>query len=218
MSDAALSSEQLLHQLNWRYATKSFDTSKKVPDALWETLEQSLRLAPSSFGLQPWKFIVVADPEVRQKIQAHAWGQVQVVEASHLVVLARKLEVQPADVDHYLESMASIRGATLESLEGFGNMVKGFLASPPFPLDPKEWTARQTYIALGQFMTSAAMLGIDTCPMEGFVPSGVDEVLGLTAQGYGAVVLCPTGYRSADDKYATLAKVRFPKAELFEYI
>jgi len=218
MSDAALSPEQLLHQLNWRYATKSFDTTKKVSDALWETLEQSLLLAPSSFGLQPWKFIVVSDPEIRQKIQAYAWGQVQVVEASHLVVLACKLEVEPADVDHYLESIASIRGVALESLEGLGNMVKGFLASPPYPFDPKEWTARQTYIALGQFMTSAAMLGIDTCPMEGFVPAGVDELLGLTAQGYGSVVLCATGYRSADDKYASLAKVRFPKAELIEYI
>lgn len=218
MSHAALSPDQLLHQLNWRYATKSFDSGQSIPPAVWNALEQSLLLAPSSFGLQPWKFFVVTNPEVRKKMQEAAWGQTQVVEASHLVVLARKLTVTAEDVDRHLQRMADVRSISTDSLQGFGDMVKGFLQSPPYPMEPAAWAARQVYVALGQLLTSAAMLGIDACPMEGFIPAKVDEILGLPDQDYGAIVLCALGYRSADDKYASMAKVRFPKDAVMEHI
>ena len=218
MSNSPISSDQLLQQLNWRYATKAFDATKKIPAETWQTLEEAIVLSPSSFGLQPWKFVVVTDPEIRKTLQEHAWGQAQVSAASHLVVFARKLSMSAADVDRYINYMAEERGIPAESLKGFSDMVKGFLQSPPYPMDIEAWTARQTYIAVGQFLTSAALLGIDVCPMEGFIPAKVDETLGLTQQGYGAVVLCAAGYRADDDKYANLKKVRYPKSEVITHL
>ncbi len=220
MSSAVISvsPEQLLQQLHWRYATKKFDGTKKISEEVWKTLEKSLVLAPSSFGLQPWKFIVVSNPEIRQQLLEHTWGQAQVVDASHLVVLAIKKELNVADVDRYVEHLSEVRQVPVDDLQGLGNMIKGFLTSPPYPININEWSARQVYIALGQFMTSAAMLGIDTCPMEGFNPTKYDEVLGLAEQGYSAVVLCPAGYRAADDKYAVMPKVRYPSEDVVEYV
>lgn len=217
MSSAIASPDQLLQQLNWRYATKQFDSSRKIPDAIWDALAQSLVLAPSSFGLQPWKFFVVQDPDTRQLIKENAWGQSQVVDASHLVVLARKNEITDEDVDLYNQRIAEVRQVPLESLEGFGKVIKGFINQPPYPLDLKEWATRQVYIALGQFMTSAAVLGIDTCPIEGFNPAKVDEILQLPALGYSSAVLCPAGYRAETDKYAALPKVRFPQESVIQY-
>jgi nitroreductase len=218
MSTAIISPEQLVNQLNWRYATKKFDTSRKIPDEVWSALEQSLVLAPSSFGLQPWKFIVVRNPEVRQKLVEHTWGQVQVAEASHLVVLAIKKNVGDVDVDRHITRMTEVQQTPPEALQGLAKMIKGFLVNPPYPLEMDCWSARQVYIALGQYMTSAAMLGIDTCPIEGFVPAKYDEVLGLTEQGYSAVVVCPAGYRDPEDKYAARPKVRFPLEEIVQHI
>lgn len=215
MSGAVISQEQLLQQLQWRYATKQFDASKKIPPELWQTLEQTLVLAPSSFGLQPWKFFVVNNPDLRQQLLEHSWGQKQVVDASHLVVLAIKKDPQAADVDRYVQCMAEVRQVPVDSLQGLSNTIKGFLNGP---LDLNAWAARQVYIALGEFMTSAALLGIDTCPMEGFIPEKYNEILGLAAQGYSAVVLCPAGYRATEDKYATLPKVRYAKADVVQYI
>ena len=218
MSDAILKPEQILQQLNWRYATKKFDPTKKISDSAWQALEQSLVLAPSSFGLQPWKFWVIRNSEVRQQLLEHSWGQKQVVEASHLVVLAIKKDTNEADVDRFVARMAEVRQIPLENLQGYANTVKGFLENPPYPLNVNEWAARQTYIALGFYMTCAAMLGIDTCPMEGFIPAKYDEVLGLDKQGYSAVVVCPAGYRADGDKYATMAKVRYATEDVLDHI
>ncbi|MDX2243394.1 MAG: NAD(P)H-dependent oxidoreductase [Leptolyngbyaceae cyanobacterium bins.302] len=216
MSDTVISSKQLLQQLHWRYATKKFDSTKKIPEDLWRTLEESLVLAPSSFGLQPWKFFVITDLELRQKLVEHSWGQQQVADASHLVVFAIKKELTSEDVDRYIDRIAEVRQVPLDSLQGFSNVIKGFLEKPPVP--PAEWATRQVYIALGQFMTSAALLGIDTCPMEGFIPPKYNEILNLEVQGYSAVVLCPAGYRAEDDNYATLPKVRYPNEAVIDYI
>lgn len=218
MSTPNLSKDQILDTLNWRYATKKFDPSKKISDENWTALEQSLVLAPSSFGMQPWNFFVVRNPHIRQQIQEHAWGQSQVVDASHLVVFAIKTGINPADVDPYVERMADVRQTSKDNLQGLENMIKGFLNEPPFPFDPNAWSARQVYIALGFFLYSAALLGIDTCPMEGFVPDKVNEVLALPEKGYSAVALCAAGYRAADDKYADMAKVRYKTEDVVKYI
>jgi nitroreductase len=219
MSDRAIAtSEQILDQLQWRYATKQFDPNKKIPDDVWKVLEQSLVLSPSSFGLQPWKFLVITNPEIRQQLVAHSWGQKQVAEASHLVVFAVKNDIEPSYVDRYVERMAEIQQVSPESLAKFGDVVKGFIDNPPYPLDIKAWSTRQVYIALGQYMTTAAMLGVDTCPLEGFNPAKYDEVLGLTNQGYSSVVVCPAGYRAADDKYASKPKVRFATEDVVDYV
>ncbi len=218
MSDAIVSSAQVLQQLNWRYATKKFDTTKKIPEEIWQTLVESLVLAPSSFGLQPWKFFVVSNPEVRQQLLEHTWGQKQVVDASHLVVLAIKRDLNAGDVDRYMQHMAEVRQVPVDALQGFSDTIKGFLTKPPYPINLNEWATRQVYIALGELMTVAAMLGIDTCPMEGFTPAKYDEVLGLTAQGYASVVLCPVGYRAADDKNAGMTKVRYSRQDVVQYV
>jgi nitroreductase len=210
-----VTSEEILKQLHWRYATKKFDATQTIPDDLWKTLEQSLVLAPSSFGLQAWKFVVVRDPEVRQKLVEHSWGQTQVAEASHVVVFTIKKNVDAAYVDHYIARMSEVQGTPIDVLQGFANVVKGFLDR----MSPEEidiWTAKQAYIALGQFMTTAALLNIDTCPMEGIIPAKYDEVLGL--DGYATKVVCPAGYRAADDKSAARPKVRFPTEEVVQYI
>ncbi|BAZ38694.1 nitroreductase [Calothrix sp. NIES-4101] len=218
MSSAVSTPDSVLQQLQWRYATKKFDPSKKIPDEVWKALEQSMVLAPSSFGLQPWKFFVVSNPELRQQLLPHSWGQAQVVDASHLVVFAIKKDLNAADVDRYLDRMAEVQQTPVENLQKFGSVVKGFMDKPPYPLDINEWSTRQVYIALGQFMTAAAFLGIDTCPMEGFIPTKYDEVLQLPAQGYKAVVVCPAGYRSEEDHSAQRPKVRFKTEDVVEYI
>ncbi len=216
MSQDLISPEGVLQQLHWRYATKKFDPTRKIPQATWQALEEVMVLAPSSFGLQPWKFIVVDDPQIRQQLVEHSWGQPQVVDASHLVVFAIKKDVNAADVDRYAQSMSEIRQVPLDSLQGMTKMIKGFIATPPYPLDLNEWAARQVYLALGQFMTGCALLGIDTCPMEGFNPAKYNEILDL--QGYAVVVVCPAGYRAEGDKYAVLPKVRYPLADLVQHI
>ena len=218
MNTKPVSNDTLVNQLRWRYATKQFDSTKKISAADWATLEESLVLTPSSFGLQPWRFIVVTDQETKEKLVPASWDQRQVADASHVVVFAIKKNVGPAEVDRYMNRIAQVRGVSTESLNGFREVLLGFLAQPAEQFDVNFWSTRQTYIALGNFMTSAALLGIDTCPMEGIVPGQYDEILGLDAQGYKTVVVAAAGYRAATDKYATLPKVRFTPEEVITHV
>jgi nitroreductase len=165
--------------------------------------------------LQPWKFFVVKNPEVRSQLLEHSWKQAQVVDASHLVVLAIKKDMNATDVDRYIARQAEVHGTTVEALAGYTGMIKGFMDRNT---NVNDWSSRQVYIALGQYMTTAAMMGIDTCPIEGFIAPKYDEILGLTALGYASVVVCPAGYRSAEDKYATMPKVRFATDDVVTYI
>ena len=218
MTSINLSPAQALQQLEWRYAVKKFDPTQKISSEIWDVLEQSLVLSPSSFGMQPWKFFVVDNLNLRQQLLEHSWNQAQVVEASHLLVLAIKKDMSDVDVDRYIQSMSDKRSVPLEGLAGLTKMIKGFLANPHKSFTLDEWATRQVYIAIGQFMTSAAMLGIDTCPMEGFNPVKYDEILGLADLGYASVLVCPAGYRASDDKYATMPKVRYAQSEMVQHI
>lgn len=209
-----MNAAEILTALNWRYATKVFDPAKKIPAETWAALEESLILTPSSYGLQPWKFLIVQEAELREQLVAHSWRQRQVADCSHLVVMAVKKAYSLDDLDAFITRMAEVRGGTAEALAGFRKMVAGTQAQGYMT---KEWAKMQAYIALGQFMTSCALLGIDTCPMEGFVPAKYDELLGLEAQGLTTAVLCPAGYRHADDRYASLPKVRFTNADVIEH-
>ncbi|MEL7144244.1 MAG: NAD(P)H-dependent oxidoreductase [Cyanobacteria bacterium J06573_11] len=218
MDNPTLTPENIIAALNWRYATKKFDPEKKISDETWKALEQSLVLAPSSFGLQPWKFLVIRNPDIRQQLVEHSWGQTQVTDASHLVVMAIKKDIGPEDVPPYIDRMSEVRGVSKAKLEGFAEMIIGYFNEPPFPLQPDKWSAKQVYLALGFFLFSAALLDIDTCPMEGFIPSKYDEMLGLAEQGYSAVVICAAGYRADDDKTADMAKVRYETDKIVQYI
>jgi len=206
--------EALLQQLAWRYATKLFDPTRKIPPADWAALEEALILTPTSYGLQPFKFIVITDPAVKEALVPHSWNQRQPADCSHFVVFAARTENTDANVDRYLARIAEVRGVSGGSLAGFRKVLVGDVVDGPRGQIALEWATRQAYIALGNFMTSAALLGVDTCPMEGFVPEGYDEVLDLATHGLHAAVACATGYRSEDDKYAKLPKVRLPASEL----
>lgn len=208
---------QLLDALNWRYATKVFDAQKKIPAGTWSALEQSLVLTPSSYGLQPWKFLVITDKALRESLVPHAWNQRQVADASHLVVMAVKKSVTEADVDKFIHRIVEVRGGAADALAGYKKIIMGDVVQGERGKWAAEWAARQAYIALGQFMAAAALLGVDTCPMEGFVPTKFDEILGLEAQGLTAAVLCPAGYRSENDRFASLPKVRFAEGDVIEH-
>ena len=208
---------ELIQQLNWRYATKVFDPARKIPAELWEQLEQALVLTPSSFGLQPYRFIVVTDPALKTKLRPASWNQSQIEDCSHLVVFLAQNDMTEASIDEYLARIAQVRGVTAESLTGYRSFMVGDLVQGPRHAIIQEWAARQTYIALGIFMTSAAVLGVDTCPLEGLVPAQYDEILGLAGSGYRTVCACPAGYRSEADKYATLPKVRYAKDRLITH-
>jgi len=212
-----VSPETALAQLRWRYAVKKFDPNRKIDPTTWAALEDSMVLAPSSYGLQPWKFFVVENPETRRKLLPHSWGQAQIVDASHLVVFAVKENMNPADAERLIQRTSEVRGVPAAALEGFKGMVSGSL-SRSTPQDTDIWMSRQVFIALGQFLATCAMIGVDACPMEGFVPAKYDEILGLPAKGYASRVAATVGYRHADDKTATQAKVRFPKEHVIERV
>ena len=215
--NAALTPAQLLASLEWRYATKAFDT-RKLPDATWAALEESLRLAPSSYGLQPWKFIVVNDPALRAKLRPVSWNQSQVTDASHLVVFARRTEVTETDVNEFFNQMVSERGADATKLEPYRQMMLGGVVKGKDAAAQKDWAARQVYIVLGQLMGAAAAMAIDTCPLEGIDPDAYTEILGLKGTGYEVVVACAVGYRSSEDKYAGMKKIRFPAARVISRV
>lgn len=214
-----LSNGELIQQLKWRYAVKRFDPTKKVSEADWRTLEEALILSPSSYGLQPWKFYVVTDENVKKELQPHAWNQPQIVEASHLVVIAAKKDAAPEDIEKYIERVMEVRGTKPEDLE----MLKGMMLNSQKMATENgfinEWSARQCFIALGNLLTSAAMLGIDACPMEGFLPNEFDRVLEIEKDGYFSVVVCAVGYRDNEqDWLSKLAKVRYKTEEVVKHI
>ena len=209
--------DTVLTQLGWRYATKKFDPAKKIAPELWAKLEQAPVLSPSSYGIQPWKFVVVTDPDVRTRLHAVSYKQPQVLDASHLVVFAAKNPPTPADIDAYVARTAEVRGTTVEALEGFKQMMLGSLSRMD-AAQAQRWAAKQTYIALGVFLSAAAMMGVDACPMEGFQADQYDEILGLKARGLGSVVIATAGYRSAEDTNASLPKVRFAVDDVIEHI
>jgi len=217
--------QELLKALEWRYATKVFDPAKKISTDTWQTLERALVLTPSSYGLQPYKFLVISDPAKRAELLPHSWGQKQVVDASHFVVFTAKTKMTEADVDKLLRRIVEVRKMPAEALTmkdsqlvAYRGMMLGEVVNGPRGKISHEWAARQTYIALGNLMTCAAVLGVDACPMEGLVPAEYDKVLNLAGSGYATVVACALGYRSPDDKYAKLTKVRYDTKDLVRHL
>jgi nitroreductase len=215
----SITNEQLNRALEWRYATKVFDATEKIPAETWATLERALVLSPSSFGLQPYKFLVITDATLRARLMPATWGQKQVVECSHYVVFTTRTSLEAEHIDAFIQRIAEVRGITAESLKSYRDMMNGSLiAGGTLSKMIPEWAARQAYIALGNLMTSAALLGVDACPIEGFEPDKYDDLLGLKGSGFASSVCCALGYRGAGDKYATLPKVRLPEAQLIQHI
>jgi len=217
MKSATLSPEELHDALRWRYAVKKFDPARKIPDPVWKALEESLVLSPSSLGLQPWKFFVVDDPALRAKLKPVSWNQSQITDAARLVVFAAKLEVGPAEIERLLNRIVELRKIPLESLAGYKAMMQGSVLKRS-PESLQNWIARQAYIALGVFLTSAAALGVDACPMEGLDTSQYDKILDLPAKGFTTLFAATAGYRAGDDAYAALPKVRYDASEVLAHL
>lgn len=211
-----METKQLVNALEWRYAVKAFDASRKLAPETWQAIERALILSPSSYGLQPYRFYVIADPAKRAALLPHAWNQKQVVDASHFIVFAARTATTLQDVDHFIELNVKQRGVPAEALSAYRGMMVGDLVQGPRSKIIFEWATRQAYIALGNLLTAAAVLAVDACPMEGFSPSDFDQILGLKESGYASVVCCALGYRSPQDKYASLAKVRYSASELIK--
>jgi len=209
---------QLINQLNWRYATKQYDATRKIPAQDWAALEEALVLTPSGMGLQPWAIFVVDDPKVRAELLLASYGQPQVVDASHLVVFATKTSYNEADLDAYIRQISKVRNVTPQSLDGLRNMAMRSVVQGLTDTERRNWAVNQTYIALGNLVTSAALLGIDATPMEGFEKNRYDEILGLQPRGLTASVIATLGYRNASDKYATLPKVRLPHGTVVQHV
>lgn len=209
--------QDLLAALNFRYATKAFDAARKIPAETWDAIEESLVLTPSSFGLQPWRFLIVENPDIREKLKAASWNQPQLTDASHLVVLTARTDLTRADIDSWIARLSEVQGTPLEALAGLSGMIASF-SSAMTAAEKQAWNTRQVYIALGQLMTSAAVLGIDSCPLEGISPADYDTILGLPGTGYATAVACALGYRSPEDKYATAPKARFPDEQVIAHL
>ena len=211
------SSDTLLNALQWRYATKTFDAERQIDTATWASLEQALVLTASSYGLQPWKFLVITDAAIRAELRPHSWNQSQITDCSHLVVLLKKRTINAADADRLIQATAAARGIEASALDGYRQMIQVDLIDGPRSQIIGQWAASQVYIALGNLLTSAALLGVDTCAIEGFSPADYDRILGLENSDYQSCVVCACGYRSGDDKYASLAKVRYAATDLIEH-
>lgn len=206
-------SDQLSH-LHWRYATKQFDPTRRLDDHQLFLLKESLRLSPSSMGLQPWKFILVEDASVRKQIADAAWGQAQVTQASHLFVLTSRTTITQEHVSEFVDYAAKVQQTSVESLQGLTDMLMGFISGKDADA-LAAWSARQLYIALGMLLSTAALLKIDACPMEGFDTTAVDEILGLEELGFTSRALVAVGYRDEKDSALDRPKVRFPEEKVF---
>lgn len=205
----------IIKKLNWRYATKKFDPKKKIAKKDFDILLETLRLTPSSFGLQPWKFVVVKSANIRKKLRPHAWDQSQITDASHLLIICSLKEMNDNFLDKVYSERAKLlhldKARTASSKERFLNF---FNAKPEH--ERQAWLKRQCYVALGNLLTVAALLKIDACPIEGMDdPKEFDKILKLDKYGVQTVVICALGYRSKDDKHAKDPKFRLQKSKLF---
>jgi nitroreductase len=199
---------------NWRYATKKFDSTKKISNQDLDTLKEAIRLSSSSYGLQPYQIIIVENTALRTKLQPASWGQSQVVDASHLIIFANETTVSEEKIDHYLDLICKNRNLPTGSMKGYGDYMKSVLLKLT-PEEFKIWTSKQTYLALGNLLNAAAELKIDSTPMEGFVPEQVNEILGLNQLGLNAALMATIGYRHEEDSNQFNKKVRKSNEELF---
>jgi nitroreductase/dihydropteridine reductase len=207
----------LIEKLNWRYATKKFDHTKKLSPTQLDELLKAVHLSPSSAGLQSYKIVVVEDPATRQKLREAAYGQPQLTDASQMIIFASETNVDAAYVKKHIDHIAKTRQIGRESLEGFEQSINGNIST--LTSEQKiTWSHKQAYIALGVLLTAAAELGIDACPMEGFNAAKFDEILGLKEKGLTTAVIAAIGFRAEDDGFSKLVKVRKPEEEMFIHI
>ncbi len=203
----------LVDTLNWRYATKRMNGTK-VPTEKLEYILEAIRLAPTSFGLQPFKVIVIESPELRERIFNEACPQPQIKEASHILVFAANKKINAEQVDEYMQLIATTRGVPVDALNNFRAAFDGIVAGAAE--QNFIWTARQAYIAFGVGIVTAAAEGVDATPMEGFNNEALNKILGLSEQNLSSVTILTLGYRDeTNDQLVKATKVRKSSENLF---
>lgn len=208
---------KIIEDLNWRYATKKFDSSQRISDSNLEVIKESLRLTPSSYGLQPLQFLIIENKSLRDELVPASYGQMQVADASHLIVICAITSIQDNHVDAYVENVIETRNADAERVNKYGAFMKKTFSE--FTTDEKlNWASKQAYIVLGQLLHTCANLRIDATPMEGFIPDRYSEILKLSDKNLTPVLVCPIGYRHAEDTIQHDPKVRKSMDELFRII
>lgn len=204
----------IITELNNRYATKLFDSSKKISEADMDILLEAIRLSPSSYGFQPYKVLIVEDPKIRAELRTAAYGQSQITDASAILVFAVKYEADEKTADEFISVVSQGRNVPVENLAPYGDMIKGTLSSLSAE-QLETWVSKQAYIALGFGLVASAVLGIDSCPMEGFSSDEFDRILDLKKLGLKSKIVLAVGYRSAEDNFQHLPKVRYSKEDFF---
>ncbi len=206
---------KIIEDLKWRYATKKFDSSRKISSEDFAIIKESLQLVPSSYGLQPLKYIIVESKELREKLVAASYGQKQVQDASHLIVICSHQRMKNEQIDAYLGNVAKTRNVDIASTEGYGNFMKQTISQMSED-EIKSWNDKQAYIALGQLLHTCASLRIDATPMEGFNARQYANILGIDENEYKITLVCPIGYRHEEDVAQHLKKVRKSLEDIFE--
>jgi nitroreductase len=203
--------------LKWRYATKKFNADVALKDEQIQYLIESIRMAPTSYGLQPFHVHVISDRELMSSLTPASYGQAQLASCSHLFVFSTINKLDNAYVDKYVENMATIRNVNADSIEAYSNTMKGFLSTLS-EVEKKEWAKRQAYLAMGFLLAACAESQIDSCPMEGFISAEYDRILNLEEQGLSSAVVVPVGIRSDEDLTQHAKKVRKEQAHMFDFV
>jgi nitroreductase len=208
---------KIIEDLNWRYATKKFDPSQKIKQEDLDTILEALRLVPTSYGLQPLKYLIIENDTLRSTLKAASWNQSQVTDASHLIVICCHIDTTIEDIDDNILLTSETRKIEFEKLAGYGEFVKKTISQLTLA-EKTNWNEKQAYIALGVLLHTLAALRIDSTPMEGFDSEKYDTILNLTQQGLKSVLVCPIGYRSEEDNTQHLKKVRKNSLHITEFL
>ncbi|MEZ7884632.1 MAG: NAD(P)H-dependent oxidoreductase [Bacteroidales bacterium] len=204
----------LIDNLKWRYATKKFDTSKKVSEKDIEFLKDAVNLSASSYGLQPYKVLLIKDEKIREKLREASWGQPQITDSTVIFLFCNYNDVDEKVIDNYIALKSDIQNIPIEQLKGYGDFMKQAIGSVP-PEQRAIWASKQTYIGLGTLLAAAAELKVDACPMEGFDKDAYNSILGLKEMGLSASVIATIGYRSEEDETSKMKKVRKSNDDMF---
>ncbi|MDT0553811.1 nitroreductase family protein [Urechidicola vernalis] len=201
-----------IEKLKWRYATKKFNRDKKLSNEQLDVLKNAFNLTATSYGLQPLKLLVISNQEVKDNLVEYAFNQSQVADCSHLLVICIKTDIDSNYVDRKFNLEIKERGLEPEMLSDFRAYLKKTIENQSQE-DKDNAAKNQAYIALGNLMTVCALEEIDSCPMEGFLPSKFDKALNLKDENLKSVLLLPVGFRAEDDFMSSLKKVRLPIEE-----
>lgn len=204
----------LIDKLNWRYATKSFDPSKKISKSDLQYLKEAVRLSASSYGLQLYKVLIIDDSEVKSELRKAAWNQSQLTDAHYIFVFCQPKEYSDDFVDDYIHLTAETQKGNTEKLKEYGDSIKSSI-NKKNDQEQNQWMSNQVYLALSNLLFACADLNIDACPMEGFDNEAFDSILNLDKMKLRSTVIAPVGYRNAADHSQFRAKVRKPLSELF---